>query len=101
MSLTHDQAVERVRELSRQATQSRNLDIIFGSNGMSGRSATGNYTLIAAATGLSRVHVGKVLKGKTVPSYTVLLRLSEVTGIGIEQISRYIQDQKQQRQEAA
>lgn len=97
MDISQEAAILSVQSLSRQAIECNNLHMVFGSNGMSGRRATGNYTLVAAATGLSRKHVGMILKGKTEPSYTVLLRLSEVTGIGIDQISRYIQDQKNRK----
>lgn len=101
MNLTREQAQERVKELAILAKGSNNLHIIFGNNGLSGRSATGNYTLIATAIEMSRKHIGTVLRGKTTPSYSTLLRLSEVTGIGISEISRYIEQQKQKDRRAA
>lgn len=84
---------KRVYALSSQAILNADLSIVFGSNG-SGRSAIGNYTLLHRATGLSRAHVSKVLRGITSPSYNTLMRLSDATGISLDEISKYIQDQK-------
>lgn len=99
-TLPIERVQDSVRELSSQAIQDADLSLVFGSNGKSGRSATGNFSLLARATGLSRVHVGKVLKGQAVPSYKTLMKLSEATGISLDRISAYIQEQKKEKRAA-
>ena len=91
---------KNVLTLSSQAVLNADLSLIFGNNGKSGRSATGNFSLLARATGLSRVHIGKVLKGLTKPSYETLMRLSKVTGISLDEISGFIQQQKKLKEAA-
>lgn len=91
-SLTPEQAIEIVRETAIKARRKRDLEIVLGNNGRTGRNATGNYSLLARATGLHRVHVGKVLKGLVGASHSTLIRLSEVTGISVGDISKFIQE---------
>lgn len=96
-NLPIEEILRNVRDLSDLAIRNADLSRIFGNNGRSGRSATGNFSLLARATGLSRVHIGKVLKGRATPSYETLMKLSEVTGIGLNEISKFIQEQRQRR----
>jgi transcriptional regulator with XRE-family HTH domain len=91
--MDQDQALEAVREISSRAVKSQNWGLILGANGKSGRSATGNYSLLAKAIGMTRVHVSRVLKGKVQPSHSTLRKLSEVTGISLDEISRFILEQ--------
>lgn len=84
-----------LKEAGQRAIESGNLDSVLGSNGRSGRLATGNFTRLADVTGLSRVHIGKVLRGKVEPSLKTLRRISEATGLSIDGISEYIQNQKE------
>jgi transcriptional regulator with XRE-family HTH domain len=84
------EALEIVKEISSRARESKNWGLILGANGKSGRSATGNYSLLAKAIGMTRVHVSRVLKGKVQPSHSTLRRLSEVTGISLDEISEFI-----------
>jgi transcriptional regulator with XRE-family HTH domain len=93
------QALEMVREISSRARESGNLDLILGANGKSGRSATGNYSLLAKAIGMTRVHVSRVLKGKVQPSHRTLIRLSEVTGFTLDEISGFVLKQAQRTRE--
>jgi transcriptional regulator with XRE-family HTH domain len=88
--LDREQALEMVREISSRARESGNLDLILGANGKSGRSATGNYTLLAKAIDMTRVHVSRVLKGKVQPSHRTLIKLSEATGFTLDEISGFI-----------
>lgn len=86
--------------LSDLAKKEKNLEILFGSNGLSGRGATGNYTLISRATGLHRVHIGRILSGRCSPSLKTLKIISQVTTIGIEDIERYISRKRVDRDAA-
>jgi len=90
-NLSPEQAIEHVRRISSKAVDECDLSIVLGSNGKSGRSATGNYSLLSKATGLSRVHVGKVLKGKVEPSLRTLNKLADVTRLSLDQINEFIQ----------
>lgn len=98
--LDQQQALEIVRQISSRASESGNLSLILGSNGKSGRSATGNYSLLAKAIGMTRVHVSRVLKGNVQPSHGTLRKLSEATGFSLDEISRFILDQAK-KEEAA
>lgn len=95
------QALEMVREISSRAAQDGNLNLILGSNGKSGRNATGNYSLLAKAIGMTRVHVSRVLKGKVQPSHSTLRKIGEATGISLDEISRFILEQTKQEERAA
>jgi DNA-binding phage protein len=95
--MDQDQALEAVREISSRAVESQNLGLILGANGKSGRSATGNYSLLAKAIGMTRVHVSRVLKGKVQPSHSTLRKLSKVTGISLDEISTYILQQGREK----
>src|SRR5688572_4131318 len=90
-NLSPDQALEAIRVIASKAIAECDLSIVLGSNGMSGRNATGNYSLLAKATGLSRVHIGKVLKGKVEPSLRTLNKLANVTGLSLDDINEFIQ----------
>lgn len=93
-SMNTDEVMQRIEILAKLCRENQNLEILFGNNGMSGRSATGNFTLLARATSLSRVHVGKVLKGLVEPSHQTLVKISQATGISIDQISEYIREKR-------
>lgn len=92
--MDQEQALEVVREISSRAAESGNLDLILGANGKSGRSATGNYSLLAKAIGMTRVHVSRVLKGRVQPSHSTLRKLSEATSISMDDISGYLEAKK-------
>lgn len=94
-SLSQENALEMVRRISSTVGQDGDLGLILGSNGKSGRNATGNYSLLAKAIGMTRVHVSRVLKGKVQPSHSTLRKLSEATGISLDRISEFILDQGQ------
>lgn len=94
-TLTQDQAQEIVREVSSRALSHGNLSAVLSNNGKTGRSASGNYSLLAKATGLSRVHIGKVLRGRVEPSHRTLIKLSSVTGISIDDISEFILEMRE------
>jgi len=89
-SLSKDEAVMILHRLAKRAVKEHNLSLVLGSNGHTGRLATGNSSLIAKATGLSRVHVGKVLCGKVGASHKTLLKIANATGLDVGQISGYI-----------
>lgn len=93
-NLSVEQAIEQVRSTAARALDGKNLSLVLGTNGMSGRGATGNYSLLAKATGLSRVHIGKVLKGAVEPSHKTLCRLSEATGISVGRLSQWVRRQR-------
>lgn len=95
--LDKSQALEMVREISSRARESSNLDLILGANGKSGRSATGNYSLLAKAIGMTRVHVSRVLKGEVQPSHSTLRRLADATGFSLDEISGFILKAKEKR----
>lgn len=50
----------------------------------------GNYSRLSAATGISRSHVSKVLRGKCGMSTDVATKLSQATGIRIDQLLAYV-----------
>jgi transcriptional regulator with XRE-family HTH domain len=91
-------ALGTLKSLSKLVEQTGNLDLILGSNGMYGKNATGNYSLISRATGMTRGFIGKVLRGKTAPSHSTLVKISQATGLSIDKISEYILSQKRQRE---
>lgn len=94
--MTREEVLSSISHLVGLAEEQGNLDYIFGSNGQSGKCATGNYSLLArgieiiAPPGLSRIHISKVLRGKVRPSHETLISLAKVTGLSIDQISEYI-----------
>lgn len=94
------EALEIVREISSRARENGNWGLILGSNGKSGRSATGNYSLLAKAIGMTRVHISRVLKGIVQPSHSTLRKLSEATGISLDEISKFILEQSSNREAA-
>jgi hypothetical protein len=83
-----------------RAIETGDLDVIFGNNGRTGRKASGNYTLLAVATGMTRVHIGKVLRGLCGASHELLDDLSRVTGISMDEISEYIKAKQAGRRAA-
>lgn len=98
IDIPDDESLKMLKSLSQLVEQTGNLDLILGSNGMYGKNATGNYSLLSRATGLTRGHIGKVLKGKTAPSHNTLIKISGVTGLSIDKISEYILLQRKQRE---
>lgn len=99
--MDQESAMEMVRQISSIAGESGNWALILGANGKSGRNATGNYSLLAKAIGMTRVHVSRVLKGKVQPSHSTLRKLSEATGISLDDISRFIVENTAKNEEAA
>lgn len=98
--MDQDAAIEMVRQISSGAKETGNWSLILGANGKSGRNATGNYSLLAKAIGMTRVHVSRVLKGKVQPSHGTLRKLSEVTGISLDDISRFIVENTKEKEAA-
>lgn len=98
-TLSRADAQKIARDKADRAIETRDLDVIFGNNGRTGRKASGNYTLLAVATGMTRVHIGKVLTGKCGASHELLDDLAQVTGISMDEISEYIK--AKQREQAA
>lgn len=96
-TMTTEEARRLALSLGNQAKASNNLSLVFGRNGQHGRNATGNYSLLAKATGLSRVHVGKVLRGDLNPSLTTLKKLEEVTSIDVSLIIKWIQEEQEKK----
>lgn len=94
--MDREQILSTISHLVGLAEEQGNLDYIFGSNGQSGKCATGNFSLLARGIeivtppGLSRIHISKVLRGKVQPSHDTLISLAKVTGLSIDQISEYI-----------
>lgn len=94
--MTREEVLSSISHLVGLAEELGNLDYIFGSNGQSGKCATGNFSLLARGVeivtppGLSRIHISKVLRGKVQPSHDTLISLAKVTGLSIDQISEYI-----------
>lgn len=99
--MSQEEALKMVHQISSIAGETGNWSLILGSNGKSGRNATGNYSLLAKAIGMTRVHVSRVLKGKVQPSHLTLRKLSEATGISLDDISRFIVENTQKGKEAA
>lgn len=99
-TLSPAEAQKIARDKADKAIESGNLDIIFGNNGRTGRKASGNYTLLAVATGMTRVHIGKVLTGKCGASHELLDDLARVTGISMDEISEYIKAKQAGRRAA-
>lgn len=99
--LSAEEAQILARYKGDRAVNLNNLSIILGGNGESGRNATGNYSLLAKAVGMTRVHMSRVLKGKVQPSHATLRKLSEVTGISLDEISHYIMEIAAKREKAA
>lgn len=89
-TLSPADAQKIARSKADRAIREQDLDVIFGNNGRTGRKASGNYTLLAVACGVTRVHMGKVLSGKCGISHELLDDLAEVTGISMDEISEYI-----------
>lgn len=98
--MDREQILSSISYLVGLAEELGNLDYIFGSNGQSGRCATGNFSLLArgieivSPPGLSRIHISKVLRGKVQPSHETLKSLSRVTGLSIDRISEYITEKR-------
>lgn len=94
--MNREEVLSNITHLVKLAEEQGNLDHIFGSNGQSGKCATGNFSLLARGIeittppGLSRIHISKVLRGKVQPSHDTLISLAKVTGLSIDQISEYI-----------
>lgn len=99
-SMTREEVLSTVDRLVKLSEKESNLDYIFGSNGMVGKSATGNYSLLARGIeilfppGLSRSHISNVLRGKVGPSHETLRSLSQLTGISIDRVSGYIMNKR-------
>lgn len=98
--MDQEKALQAVKEISAKAIKDANLALILGANGKSGRSATGNFSLLAKAIGMTRVHVSRVLKGIVQPSHSTLRKLSEATGISLDEISKFILEQSSNREAA-
>ncbi len=96
--MSQEEISYQISHLSSLALKENNLDIIFGSNGSVGRGATGNYTLISRATGIHRVHIGRILSGRCNTRIMNLRAISQATGIGVEKISEYIQRKEQEKE---
>lgn len=52
------------------------------------------YTGLSLATGISRVHISRVLRGLVGVSLDVLTKISTATGVGLEDLSWYIEQNK-------
>lgn len=94
------EVIRLIDQLSTLAIQQNNLEIIFGSNGQRGRSATGNYTLIARRLGMTRSFIGRVLRGSAYPSFETLDSLSRITGISRDKISDYLNKKRREKKAA-
>lgn len=102
-SMSCEEVIASINHLVSLAERESNLDYIFGSNGMVGKSATGNFSLLARGIeilfppGLSRSHISNVLRGKVGPSHETLRSLSQLTGISIDRVSGYIMEKRREK----
>jgi transcriptional regulator with XRE-family HTH domain len=55
------------------------------------RLGPGNYRALARASGVSRQHVSRVLRGKAVPSLPVASRLAKAAGITVSVLQTWIE----------
>lgn len=95
--LDQSEALAICKSLGTQALETNNLDLLFGSNGMTGARARGVYTLLSKCTNLSRSFLGRVFKGEGKPSEDTLILLESVTGVDRGLISRYMQEKREMR----
>jgi transcriptional regulator with XRE-family HTH domain len=99
-TMSREEVLLTISQLVELSERESNLDYIFGSNGQSGKCATGNFSLLArgieikSPPGLSRIHISKVLRGKVQPSHDTLRAISQVTGLSIDRISEYIVEKR-------
>jgi transcriptional regulator with XRE-family HTH domain len=92
--LSQQEAISILRKISNVAMSTGDLSLVFGNNGKSGRLASKNYSLISKATGISRAHIGKVLKGENGASLRLLRLIAEVTDIDVDDVVRWLEEQK-------
>lgn len=96
--ITIDTALSQLQALCSE--HNGDLDKVFQHNGLTGHRATGTFSIVAKATGLSRSFVGKVLKGEVTPSMDTIDKLAGACNVPAKEIFEFIK-RKQTEMEAA